>query len=265
MLAGLLGELLGPPVRLDRPGQAAARWRVVLRADRAIEEIEGFCAPPADATGGELIIREHGIRYRVDVVGGHKTGFFCDQRENRRRLADFCRDATVLDVCCYTGGFGLAAKLLGGAREVTSIDLDESVVALARQNANLNQARIHYAEADAFIYLRQMIAAKRQFDVVVLDPPKFIASREGWEDGLKKYHDLNKLGQQVVRPGGLLLTCSCSGLVGVDDFVGWVHAAGRSGGRRLQLLGRSGAGPDHPVMLDCPESAYLKAVWLRVF
>ena len=265
MIGGLLSELLGRPAALDRPDRAAEQWRVLIRADEPIERAEGFRAPPMDDDAGHtLVIREHGLRYRVDPAGGHKTGFFCDQRDNRRRLAGWCGGASVLDLCCYSGGFGLCAAKLGGAKQVTGVDLDEHAVALAKDNANLNQVRIEHVHADAFTYLRQMIANGRAYDVVVLDPPKLAFSRDGLEEALRRYHDLNGLALQVVRSGGLLLTCSCSGLVSEEAFIETVHRAARRFGRTLQLVDRSGAAPDHPVALECPESAYLKALWLRV-
>jgi 23S rRNA (cytosine1962-C5)-methyltransferase len=265
-LTGLLGEALGPPTSLDRPGRAGPDWRIVIRADRSIQNYEGFRIEEAANRGapGSVTIREHGLRYRVDPTSGHKTGFFCDQRENRLRLARLCRGARVLDLCCYSGGFGLCARKLGAAAEVTSVDLDEAAVALARENANLNQARIDLVQADAFIYLRQMLELRRQYDVVVLDPPKLAPTRDSREEALRKYHDLNALGMQVVPPGGILLTCSCSGLISPDVFRETVCAAARRAGRTLQLFDQSGAAPDHPVRMNCPESAYLKALWFRV-
>jgi len=265
MLAERLAELLGPPASLDRPDRTNLTWRSLVRADPPIERIEQFhVEPSAQPDVGSLTIREHGVRYRVDVAGGHKTGFFCDQRDNRRRIATFCRDAVVLDLCCYTGGFGLCAKLLGGAKEVTSVDLDEAAIAVARENMNLNRTRINLVHADAFAYLRQMIANGRQFDTVILDPPKLAPTRDDVQDSLRKYHDLNGLAMQVVRPDGVLVTCSCSGLVSRDVFVETVHRAARGLKRPLQMFEQTGAGPDHPVMLNCPESEYLKVLWLRV-
>jgi 23S rRNA (cytosine1962-C5)-methyltransferase len=265
MLADMLGDVLGPPSSLDRPGASAGTWRRYVRADAPIESAERF---HVDSTGqeppGRLIIREHGVRYRVDVAGGHKTGFFCDQRDNRRRLADLCHDADVLDLCCYTGGFSLCAKVLGGARSVTGVDLDEQALALARENAGLNQTRIDFVHADAFTYLRQMIANGRTFDTVILDPPKLATSRDEYETALRKYGDLNALAMQVVRPGGVLLTCSCSGLVSTDVFVDTVYRAARRCNRPAQRFALTAAGPDHPVTPACPESAYLKAVWLHL-
>ena len=257
-------DAMGPPTSLDRPDKVSPTWRTIVRADEAIERIEGFRVRADEQTlSGKVTIREHGIRYRVDVTGGHKTGFFCDQRDNRKRLASLCRDAVVLDGCCYTAGFGLAAKLLGEAREVTSVDLDEAALAVAKENVNLNNTRLNLVHSDIFTYLRQMLANGRQFDVVVLDPPKLATSRTLVEEALRKYHDLNSLGMKVLRPGGILLTCSCSGLISRDIFLQTAHRA-RPQGRSLQLLEYTGASPDHPVMMNCPESAYLKAAWFRV-
>lgn len=262
-IAPLLAQCLGAPRRLERPHEVGPNWRIVVRADEKIMRFERFRLP-AQEPPGPLVIREHGIRYRVDLEAGHKTGFFCDQRDNRLRLSRYCRDAEVLDLCCYSGGFGLAAHCLGGAKKVTSVDLDEHAVELAKANANLNQARIQTVQADAFIYLRQLIADGRQFDVVVLDPPKFCPTRADVEDGIRKYRDLNRLALQVVRVGGILLSCSCSGLLPADEFRKIVLQAGRPAGCTLQFLEQTGPGPDHPVMPDCPESSYLKAIWVRV-
>jgi 23S rRNA (cytosine1962-C5)-methyltransferase len=265
-LARALADLLGPPSSLDRPHQDATDWHFVYRADESIARIEGIELPPADERARQsVIIREHGVRYKVDLATGHKTGFFCDQRENRRRFAELCTDADVLDVCCYSGGFGLCAHQLGGARSVTGVDLDEAAIALAKENANLNQARLEFVHADAFGYLRQMIDNARRYDTVVLDPPKFVPTRRDLDEGLRKYQDLNALGLQVVRPGGYLLTCSCSGLVSEEQLTTALQRGARSLGRSLQRIASSGAGADHPVMLNCPESAYLKALWFRVW
>lgn len=240
--------------------------RFVVRADSRIERIEGFVVQPSDSVNppGSVDIREHGLRFRLDLAGGHKTGFFCDQRDNRRKLARFCRGKSVLDMCCYSGGFGIYAKVLGGAEEVTGVDLDEEAVALARKNAHLNDARIQHVHADAFSYLRQMQQNGRSFDLVVLDPPKFVSSKDDREEGSRKYVDLNTLGMSVVKPGGLLLTCSCSGMVSGDDFFRILRGAANRNGRQLQILEEIGAAADHPVMANCPESKYLKAFWTCV-
>jgi len=245
--------------------EATGLQRFVVRADEHVERMEGFRVTPAssDPVPRTITIEENGVRFRVDLQAGHKTGFFCDQRENRRRLASLCRGLDVLDCCCYTGGFGIYAKALGQADSVTAVDLDEQAVELAKANAKLNQVRVNFAHADAFGYLRQMQTNARTFDIVVLDPPKFVPTRDDYDEGSRKYGDLNALGLSVLKPGGLLLTCSCSGLVGREDFLAMVKSAATRVGRQLQIVDVTGAGPDHPVMANCPESAYLKAVWAR--
>lgn len=211
-------------------------------------------------------IKEHGIRYEVDFAEGHKTGFFCDQRDNRRRIAEFTPGARVLDLCCYTAGFSLNAKVTGKAEEVTSVDLDEAAIAQAKRNTNLNQARIKFVHADAFAYARQMQQNGEKWDVVILDPPKFIFTREeggNWE-GRQKYEDLNLLSISLVKPGGIFVTCSCSGLLSLEDFESHVIKAAHRLNRRLQFFDRTGPGPDHPVYSNCLESRYLKVLWARV-
>src|SRR5262249_46902030 len=197
-----------------------------------------------------VTIHEHGVRFRVAFDGSHKTGFFCDQRENRHELARFTRDRTMLDLCCYTGGFGLHALVRGGAREVTAVDLDEKAIAQARDNANANQVRPNLVHADAFGYMRQMAQNGRSFGVVVLDPPKLIPGRLDIAAGKRKYFDLNVLAMRLVEPGGVLLTCSCSGLLPPDEFLILLRAAARQAGRSAQVLARTGAASDHPVGLD---------------
>ncbi len=238
-------------------------------------EVSEFAArveriPSAQARTGSaprrVKIREHGVIYEVDFREGHKTGFFCDQRENRVRLARLVRPGQrVLDLCCYTGGFALAAAVLGHAGEVTGVDLDEKAIAQARRNAHLNQVRIRWVHCDAFSYARQMQQNHQQWDVVVVDPPKFVSSRESFQEGRRRYEDLNGLAAALVAPGGLLVTCSCSGLVTAEDFEQFVCRAVHRLNRRLQILDRTGAGPDHPVMSNCPEGRYLKVLWGRVW
>lgn len=228
---------------------------------------EGFLAEPVGSPElpESVVIHEYGTKFRVNFQGGHKTGFFCDQRENRQRLATFCTGRTVLDLCCYTGGFAIQALRLGNAKEVTAVDLDEEAIAVARDNAKLNSVRPQFVQADSFPYLRDMIQNGRQYDVVILDPPKLIRSRREVDEGTRKHLDLNRLALQVVRPGGLLLTCTCSGLLGEAEFLRLLHTAARQAGQRtLQILAKTGAAADHPISTDCPETEYLKAVWLRV-
>jgi 23S rRNA (cytosine1962-C5)-methyltransferase len=255
-------QRIGPILR--RLGERLGTRDFRVHVDERIALAEDFPGRPVvSAEAPERVtIHEHGLRYRVQFHGGHKTGFFCDQRDNRLALARFCQDRVVLDVCCYTGGFTLNALMRGGAREVTGVDLDEKAIALARENANLNQVRPSLVHADAFGYLRQMKLNGRSYGVVVLDPPKLIPSRPEISAGKRKYFDLNVLAMGVVEPGGVLLTCSCSGLLAVEEFLVLLRAAARTAGRTAQVLAVTGAAPDHPVGLEALEGAYLKAVWL---
>ncbi|RBP35133.1 23S rRNA (cytosine1962-C5)-methyltransferase [Roseimicrobium gellanilyticum] len=209
-------------------------------------------------------ITENGVRFHVNFESGHKTGFFCDQRDNRAQLASWVKDARVLDICCYTGGFSVSA-MKAGAAEVTAVDLDENAIAVAKKNANLNQQRVSFVHADAFSWMRQMQKNGDTWDAVVLDPPKLVFSRESFEEGKAKYHDMNKLALSLVKRGGLFLTCSCSGLMPVEMFEEIVVGVAHRSGRELQILDRRGAGADHPIMSNCPESRYLKTLWARVW
>ena len=232
--------------------------RVALQEDFSGRPLASPQLPP------RVTIQEHGIKYRIHFEEGHKTGFFCDQRDNRRELARYCEGRSVLDLCCYTGGFGLNALIRGQAREVTCVDLDEKAVALAKENGHANQVRLDAVHADAFGYMRQMGANGRTYGVIVLDPPKLIPDRDEIAPGKRKYFDLNVLAMKLVEPGGILVTCSCSGLLPPADFLGILRAAARMAGRPAQLLAFTGAAADHPVALDTPEGAYLKVAWLRV-
>lgn len=254
----------------------------LVRSGPATLSQEGFEGPPiaSPELPGRVTIQEFGTRFRVDFAEGHKTGFFCDQRDNRRLLASLCKDKTVLDLCCYTGGFAIQAKKLGGAAEIIGVDLDEQPLALARENSNLNQARIKFVQADAFGYIRDMLSQSRRFDVVVLDPPKLIRTRAEYEEGYRKHFDLNKLAMQLVSPGGLLLSCTCAGLLPQEEFARMMHHCARQAGplispatsqraarhapRNCQILFKTGASPDHPIATNCPETEYLKAVWMRM-
>ena len=232
--------------------------RIALAEDFSGRPIASPKLPP------RVTITENGVRFRVLFEGSHKTGFFCDQRDNRLALTKFCAGRSVLDVCCYTGGFSLYALKKGGASDVTGVDLDEKAVALARDNANANQVRPTFVHADGFGYMRQMAVNNRSFGVLVLDPPKLIPGRLDISSGKRKYFDLNVLAMRLVEPGGLFLTCSCSGLLAPEEFLVLLRAAARKAGRSAQVLAVTGASPDHPVGLDALEGAYLKAVWLRM-
>ncbi|MBL9146688.1 MAG: class I SAM-dependent rRNA methyltransferase [Verrucomicrobiaceae bacterium] len=244
----------------------------VIQVDPEVAQIEGMRmadVPEIDAPAPATVrIQEHGIRYQVNFPDGHKTGFFCDQRDNRLRFGQLVAGKRVLDLCCYTGGFALAAKLIGKCEDVTAVDLDEKSIASARKNADINQVRLSLTQSDAFGWGRQMIANGEQWDAVVLDPPKFLFSREPESEeakkGRNKYYDLNAVALQLVKPGGLFVTCSCSGLLSLEEFEEIVCRAAHRNKRKLQILDRTGAGMDHPVMSNCPDGRYLKVIWAVV-
>ncbi len=251
------------------------RHWLVQPAPHLLSQEGAHVAPQrSDGLPNRVTIREHDLMFHVDFSSGHKTGFFCDQRDNRQRLRPWCKGKEVLDLCCYTGGFAVAAAS-AGASSVVGVDLDAEPLELARKNATLNNAKIKFTQADAFGYMRDMLRGGRQFDVVVLDPPKLIRNRSELDEGTRKHFDLNRLAVQLVRPGGLLLTCTCAGLLPERDFLRLIFAAVRSAeqptawnpnppARTAQVLARTGAAPCHPIAARCPETEYLNAVWLRL-
>jgi 23S rRNA (cytosine1962-C5)-methyltransferase len=277
-LSGLVVDRFGSTLVLEFFAAGMYRFREVIRsilaqhypdtqfywfAEEHVQKQESFdCRPPEPPPPAVII--ENGVRFRVAPGSKHKTGFFLDQRDNRRLLASFCRGKRVLDLCCNTGGFAVYAKALGGADEVVGVDLDEEVIALAKQNANLNQARVRFVQADLFPWLRDIRPSGQQFDVVVLDPAKQTRDREELSFALKRYFDMNRLALGAVAPGGIFLTCSCTGLVSEDDFLESLRRAAWQAGRSLQVLRVGGAGADHPFLLTAPEGRYLKAVFCRV-
>lgn len=231
-------------------------------ADEHVQKQESFDyrgSVPADPS----IITEYGVRFRADPAGAHKTGFFADQRENREWLSRQVTGKRVLDLCCNTGGFGVYAAVRG-ASEVVGIDIDEDVIEIAKGNAKLNDARIKFVQADIFPWLRDASNAGDAYDVVVLDPAKMTRDREQVIPALKKYLDMNKLALGVVKPGGLLATFSCTGLVSEEQFLDMLRRAAFYANRTIQILKVSGAGADHPFMAHVQESRYLKAVFCRV-
>ena len=242
---------------------------VYERSDASVRAREGLPSVTGVLAGAEppaaIHIVENGVRYAVDVRGGHKTGFYIDQRDNRQLVADLAHERGVLNCFCYSGGFSLAA-LKGGARSVVSIDSAGDVLALARRNAELNgfdPARAEWLDADVFKALRQMREQGRSFDLIVLDPPKFAASPGQVERAARAYKDINLLGLQLLRPGGLLFTYSCSGAIGADLFHKIVAGAANDAGVDARILRRLSAGADHPMTTAFPEGEYLKGLLLQ--
>lgn len=238
---------------------------VVHRVPRSALRAEGFDPAVADSLepGAEVEIVEHGLRYPVQPGGGHKTGWFCDQRDNRRRIAELAGGRRLLDLCCNAGGFSLHAAR-AGARRVVAVDLDEVALERAARAAELNGLPIETVHQDAFDHLRALREADARFELVVLDPHKLIPGRAQMETGLRKYGDLNALALERVAPGGLMATFSCSGALDLPAFLGLVFAAARRARRELRLIEILQAAPDHPQRPDFGRSRYLKGALLAL-
>jgi 23S rRNA (cytosine1962-C5)-methyltransferase len=214
-----------------------------------------------------LQIREHGIQFFLNIKDGHKTGFYLDQRDNRKILESHCRDAEVLNCFSYTGGFGLSA-LAGGARHVTNIDSSDNALGLAMENAKLNgfnPSVFQNISGDVFKELRSFRDAGRYFDVIILDPPKFAESASQLEKASRGYKDINLLAMKLIRPGGLLFTFSCSGHMVPELFRKIIADAAVDAGREVQLVQTLQQAADHPILMSFPESFYLKGLICRVW
>jgi len=239
------------------------------RSDLDVRQLEGL-PPRSGVLRGDLAapgveIVEHGLRYGVDVARGQKTGFYLDQRANRDRVGGLAAGGDVLNCFCYTGGFTLNT-LAGGARSVLSVDSSGAALALARENARRNgfaDARADWLEADVFTALRGLRDAGRRFDLIVLDPPKFAPTAAHAPKAARAYKDINLLAFKLARPGGLLVTFSCSGGVSPELFQKIVAGAAADAGVVTQLLERLQADADHPTLLSFPEGEYLKGLVLR--
>lgn len=223
---------------------------------------------PVEAMVGEVpgvpvVIREGQALFPVDLAGGQKTGFFLDQRDNRRRLGELVRERTVLNLFSYSGAFAVAA-LVAGARQAVNVDESAGALLLAREAYRLNgldTPEDGFQAADAFVATRRMIALGKRFDVVVVDPPAFVKRRSELLAGLRGYRDINLQALRLVADDGLLLTCSCSALVDEPTFLETLQGASLDARRRVRILERRGAAPDHPLSIHCLESRHLQA-WL---
>lgn len=284
-LPGLIVDRYGDTLCAQILSAAAERWKGVIaaellqasgasrlyeRSDASVRGLEGLPARTGWIHGDgatQVGIDEHGWRFEVDVATGHKTGFYLDQRDNRRIFADTVRQfghQRVLNCFCYTGGFSVAA-LAGGATDVTSVDSSGPALAQADAHVALNgfdPARHRTLDADVNRSLREMIERGEHFDAIVLDPPKFAPSAAHAERAARAYKDINRLAFLLLRPGGALFTFSCSGGVSADLFHKIVAGAGLDAGIDARIHARLGAAPDHPMTVTFPEGEYLKGLVL---
>jgi 23S rRNA (cytosine1962-C5)-methyltransferase len=257
--------------------EATGCRNVFDRSDGATRAREGLPAISGVLTGADppetIEVSEHGLRFLVDVRRGHKTGYYVDQRDNRqlvRRLAErfaaeHGRGARGLNCFSYTGGFSVA-MLAGGAASVHSVDSSADALRMAREHVRLNglnEAATSWDGSDAFDALRALKSQGAQFDLIVLDPPKFASSHHHVDRAARAYKDINLNALKLLAPGGHLLTFSCSGAIDVDLFQKIVAGAVIDSGVDAWLVQRLSAGSDHPLMMTVPESEYLKGVWLR--
>ena len=248
--------------------KATKATRVYLRNDAKSRALEGL--PPVTGFlrgGGETTIevREGAARFVVDVAHGQKTGWFCDQRENRLAVARLTVGKQVLEVFCHTGAFGIQAALAGASR-VEGVDVSEEALGFAREHARLNgvHERCSYRAADAFEELRRMEQAGRQFDVVLLDPPAFARSKQAVPRALAGYKDINLLGIRLTKSEGIVVTSSCSHHVSEADLWNAIGRAAQDAKRTVRLLEQRGQASDHPVLAAMPETRYLKCFIMQV-
>jgi 23S rRNA (cytosine1962-C5)-methyltransferase len=256
LLASLLAEQTGAEGMLSRADRGTAEPEGL----KVHDEVLFGALPTAPA---EIV--EHGITYWVDLKTGQKTGFYLDQRNNRRAVAAYCRGRRVLDLFCYTGGFALNALTHGGAETVLGIDGSAPIVEIARHHASINHLDgARFEAADVFDSLATLRDNGDRFGVVICDPPKFARHARGVEDALKGYLKLNRAALDVLEPGGVLVTCSCSGLVDRGLFADVLGQVAELSGRSIQILEQRGQAPDHPVSASCLETEYLKCFICRV-
>jgi len=247
----------------------APRGILLRGAERGLAKLEGLHLADrlvrGSAPAGPIFVHEHGLRFGVDLAEGQKTGYYLDQRDNRHAAARYARGRRVLDMFCYSGGFSVAAAVTGRAASVLAVDSSAKAATLAKANADLNgAANVVVETADAFEKLDALLAGGERFGMVVLDPPKFARSRASLDDALRAYHRINRAALGLLEPGGILVTCSCSGSVSRDDFLQMLAGVAQRGRRPIQLLECRGAAPDHPVSASCLEGEYLKCVIARV-
>jgi 23S rRNA (cytosine1962-C5)-methyltransferase len=253
------------PLLIDIVQNALSPRLIFFKNDLPARKMEQLTLE-SDWTGaGEpsATIAESGLRFLVEPHEGQKTGFFLDQRENRRLARTMSSGARVLNLFSYSGAFGVYASA-GGAASVENVDVSAKAIELAKTNHELNGTSAQFTVADAFAFVRERAARGEKYDFVVCDPPAFAKSRGDIDRAARGYKDINLYAMRLVRPGGLLMTFSCSGHMSLDLFQKVIFSAALDAGRRASFVRRLGPGTDHPVSLFCPESEYLKGFLLSV-
>jgi 23S rRNA (cytosine1962-C5)-methyltransferase len=241
---------------------------IYLRNDAKSRSLEGLPLERGFLRGSgpaQVEIQEGAAKFLVDVERGQKTGWFCDQRENRLAAAKFAAGAEVLEVFCHTGAFGIHAAL-AGARSVESLDVSQDTLEIARRHAAMNgvESRCTYRHADAFEEMRHVVKAGRRYDLVILDPPAFARSKPALSGALAGYKDINLLGLKLLKPDGFLVSCSCSHPVSETDLWDSIRLAARDAKRDIRLIEQRGQSADHPILASMPETRYLKCFIVQV-
>ncbi len=232
-----------------------------VRKLEGMEEISGFLSQPFET---KFNIEVDGVKFAVDVASGQKTGFFHDQQQNRMAIAPLVKDASVLDAFSYTGSFGLYASHFG-AKEVLGIDISKDAISLYEENIKLNgMNNIKLKTANVFDELKLMLKERRKFDVVMLDPPAFTKSRKQAESALNGYKEINLRGMQLTKPGGYLVTSSCSHFIYPEEFKDVITQAADDAKRIVRQVVFQSQSPDHPIIWNIPETSYLKFAILQV-
>ena len=241
---------------------------IFVKVDHATAKAEGIEAYELQVLGQPpeqpLVLHEGPVQVQVDLSLGQKTGYYLDQRTNRLKAAQWMSQGPMLDVCCYLGGFSLAAHAIARPVSIQAVDSSAKALEQARHNARLNQADINFVQADCFDYLVSLQQENKKFSTIVLDPPKMASHRSQHQSAIRAYHRLNLSAVNLLEAGGLLVTCSCSGRISRDDFLGVLASVSRRAKRSIQLIEYTGADFDHPVMSHCPETEYLKCAICRV-
>lgn len=238
---------------------------ILLRNDIAMRETEGLKEEVEEIgdVPDTVEISESGVRFEIPLKAGQKTGWFYDQHDNRDRLSRYVRDARVLDVFSYIGGWAMRAHGFG-AKTISCIDSSETALQAAQRNAQLNGAHLETIKGSALDMLKQLRDQSRQFDVIIVDPPALIKRKKDTEAGLEHYASLNRVAMQLLVPGGILISCSCSHHLELEQLQRVLLREARAANRRLQILEQGGQGPDHPVHPAIPETRYLKGYFCRV-
>lgn len=245
-----------------KPKGIYERNDVPVRELEGMQQIKGFLSAPFDTN---IILKENGLKFHVDIENGQKTGYFLDQQDNRRAIQHICKDAEVLEAFCYTGTFSLHAAQYG-AKSVLGLDISDNAVDTARRNALLNgyENTCKFESMNAFDALKNWVKEGRKYDVVMLDPPAFTKSRANIDKAITGYKEINLRGMKLTKPGGFLVTASCTNLVSPDQFLKTIEAAAKDAKRKIRQVTWQTQASDHPILWHVPTTQYLKFLIVQV-